>query len=132
MMFEVGLVSSGAGLFSRPMGSPVGDGLGVDSPILEPVFFSDASAQLDVRFPRLDSRFVNTLRQTTPSSMELGVIPSSPPSFMQIVSAPLPTPAISSPPWRRRQSCLAPAIVPRRSARLAKKAASRPPVVVAA
>jgi hypothetical protein len=44
MMFEVVLVSSGAGLFSRPMGSPVGDGPGVDSPILEPVFFSDASA----------------------------------------------------------------------------------------
>jgi hypothetical protein len=66
--------------------------------------------------------------------MEPGVIPSSPLSFAQTVTAPLAALLISLLPLRhrRRRNYPAPAVVPRRRTRLAKKAASHPPTVVAA
>jgi hypothetical protein len=65
--------------------------------------------------------------------MEPGVIPLSLLSFAQTVMAPLAALLISSPPLHRhRRNCPALAVVPHRRTRLAKKAASRSPAVVAA
>jgi hypothetical protein len=117
------------------------DGPDVDSPVLEPVFFSDATAhqeapaQQGTLQPALaplpsvqDRRFVNTLLEAAPLEMEPGIIPSSPPSYTQVVAAPLVASMIPSPPLRRHhRNRPPPAVVPCCSARLAKKATNRPP-----
>jgi hypothetical protein len=94
MLFEAGLTSLGDGLLNEPMGSPVLDDPGIDSPSLEPVRFNDAPTLEDIfqtaPTPALllsaqESHYVNTSRQIAPTGMEPGFIPSSPSSITQLV-----------------------------------------------
>jgi hypothetical protein len=96
ILVEVEHLSSWVGQSCRSLGSPVLDGPDVDSLVLEPVFFSDATAHQEAPAHQ-DRRFVNTLREAAPLEMELGIIPSSPPSYTQVVAAPLVALMIPSP-----------------------------------
>lgn len=75
--------------------------------------------------------FVNTRRGSHTNDMTAGCIPTSPSGFGEAVAAPVPQ-AICSTPCRRRARHPAPPRPPRHSTRLAKKARSRTPALVAA
>jgi hypothetical protein len=79
-----------------------------------------------------EASFVNATRGASPSMLETGVIPISPVSFRAKVAKHLPSPVAPSPLSHHcaRRTMLT--SVPRRSARLARKAMGRTPAVAAA
>lgn len=102
------------------------------APVLKSVTFpetvaSPASPLEDVAH---SDDFVNTRRGSDTSNMTEGVIPSSPSDLAAAVSRPLPASVCFA--LTRRRAKLAQPQVQRRSVRLAKKARTRTPAVVAA
>jgi hypothetical protein len=73
--------------------------------------------------------FINMVRGTSPSMLELGVIPTSPVSFRHKVTQPLPASVSTSAPIRRHARRTPSASAPRCSAHLVKKAMGRSPAV---
>jgi hypothetical protein len=68
-----------------------------------------------------DLSFVNTVPGSSPSSLQEGVILTSPESFQTAVSKPLPMPVLKSGVHLRKSKQL-PTSLPRRSSSLTKKA----------
>jgi hypothetical protein len=63
--------------------------------------------------------------------MQEGFIPTSPISFEQALSKPVPPSAVATPLPKHRRRAPAPSLLPRRSSRLAKKAMHHTPSVAA-
>jgi hypothetical protein len=110
----------------------------IQNPVMESVTFpspappTPSHPTIPVAGPAaaLDMAFVNTVRGSSPGSLQEGVIPTSLESFMVVVSKPLPPPVLQSKVCLKkpRHVAMAP---PHRSNRLAKNTMRRTPARVA-
>jgi hypothetical protein len=89
-----------------------------------------ASPSMAAPLPESPERLVKTIRGAKSAQMLEGIIPSSPSSFVRVLSKLIVNHGLATPPHRRRR---APAItlLPWCSAQLAKKVFHRAPVVAA-